>query len=888
MDTLAQLKTLLLGKYAIEREIGRGGMATVYLARDQRHDRPVALKVLSPDLGAVLGVERFLAEIRITANLQHPNLLPLYDSGEAEGLLFYFMPYVDGESLRAKLLREKQLPIDEAVHIAKAVASAIGYAHRHGVVHRDLKPENILLHDGRPLVADFGIALAVSKAGGERITQTGMSLGTPQYMSPEQATGDRPIDGRTDIYSLGAVLYEMLTGDPPHTASTAQALIAKIVSDVPPSTRTTRPHVPAQIDMAVARALEKLPADRWHTVEEFAEALEADRGVVLPAGARTPRTFAPAPSHTEHRRFGRRLRLAAALSLAVVVVATGVLWRLYSRGSDAQSVSFVLEPPSSEAGRTSIGNVAVSPDGKILAFVVASDSASSVYVRRIDEATSRRVQGTEGALFVSFSPSGRWLSVATSDRRLVKTAVDGSSAITLADTAWVWGGATWENEQSLILYGSGLRRISATGGAIRQVTKPRSPPWRQGFAVVAHDGETVVFMDGGPGFTEDDFLAIGSLKTGQYHTTSLLLNRPIGIVDGHIVYVTATGAMMAVAFDARAQRITGDPVRVMEGLLFDVSTAVMSPNGTLVHRRGRWTNHLVLETPDRRTVTLSNVEGHLNWLTSPRFSPDGRRIAAAVQAPRGDTLTSDIWIFDIATRAFSRVSSVGNVNGPEWTPDGRNLVFKSWFFRKAALWLQSADGARPREAVLTFPDGQQPGSATVTPDGRGVIFCGNNFRPGTMDLGFVGFEGQRKPQLIDTSRVCGGRVSVSPDGKWLAYATNDGQGSNVYVGPYKRSGARYRISSNGGLAALWSRDGKRLYYVQPDAADGSGSLFAAQLEVNATGVKVVRQERVTSIAAGSYYDVGPDGSVLRLEPTDGGVQVVVTTNWLPQLRAKLK
>src|SRR3990170_4866043 len=231
MDALAQLKSALEGRYTVEREIGAGGMATVYLARDVRHNRSVALKVLNPELGAVLGVERFLAEIQVTANLQHPNLLPLFDSGEAQGLLFYVMPFVEGESLRARLAREKQLPVDEAVHIAVAVASALDYAHRHGVIHRDLKPENILLQAGQPVIADFGIALAVSKAGGARVTQTGLSLGTPQYMSPEQATGDRSVDGRTDIYSLGALTYEMLAGEPPHVASTAQAIIAKLMTE---------------------------------------------------------------------------------------------------------------------------------------------------------------------------------------------------------------------------------------------------------------------------------------------------------------------------------------------------------------------------------------------------------------------------------------------------------------------------------------------------------------------------------------------------------------------------------------------------------------------------------------------------------------------------------
>lgn len=200
MSVLDKLRTSLSDRYRIERQIGVGGMATVYLARDLRHDRPVALKLLSPELGAVLGPERFLSEIRVTANLQHPNLLPLLDSGEAEGLLYYVMPYIEGESLRARLEREKQMPVAEAVRLAAAVAGALDYAHRHGVIHRDLKPENILLHDDQPRVADFGIALAVSNAGRERVTQSGLSLGTPQYMSPEQATGDRSVDGRTDIY----------------------------------------------------------------------------------------------------------------------------------------------------------------------------------------------------------------------------------------------------------------------------------------------------------------------------------------------------------------------------------------------------------------------------------------------------------------------------------------------------------------------------------------------------------------------------------------------------------------------------------------------------------------------------------------------------------------
>jgi serine/threonine-protein kinase len=232
-DIRNRLKTALADRYTVEREIGAGGMATVYLAEDVKHHRKVAVKVLRPELAAILGAERFLKEIEVTANLQHPHILPLHDSGQVDGFLFYVMPLVESGSLRERLNRETQLPVDEAIEIAKAVASALDYAHRKGVIHRDIKPENILLHDGQPVVADFGIALAVSAAGGTRLTETGLSLGTPQYMSPEQAAADRELDARSDIYSPGCVTYEMLVGEPPFTGPSAQAIIAKVLTEQP-------------------------------------------------------------------------------------------------------------------------------------------------------------------------------------------------------------------------------------------------------------------------------------------------------------------------------------------------------------------------------------------------------------------------------------------------------------------------------------------------------------------------------------------------------------------------------------------------------------------------------------------------------------------------------
>ena len=299
-----RLAAALADRYRIERELGQGGMATVYLAQDLRHHRQVAIKLMRPELAAVIGAERFLSEIRTTANLQHPHILPLFDSGEADGVLYYAMPFVEGESLRDRLTREKQLPIADAVRIATEVASALDYAHRHGVIHRDIKPENILLHDGSALVADFGIALAASKAGGTRITETGMSVGTPHYMSPEQAMGEREITARSDIYALGAITYEMLIGEPPFSGPTAQAIVAKVLTEEPRPLIPRRRSIPAEVEEAVLTALEKLPADRFGSAHEFAASLTAEqtgRRTGARARRRPPRRLRPGAGGSRSR-----------------------------------------------------------------------------------------------------------------------------------------------------------------------------------------------------------------------------------------------------------------------------------------------------------------------------------------------------------------------------------------------------------------------------------------------------------------------------------------------------------------------------------------------------------------------------------------------------------
>ena len=395
-----RVRAALASHYRIERELGAGGMATVFLATDLKHDREVAVKVLRADLAAVLGVERFLGEVKIAARLDHPHILTLIDSGESDGLLYYVMPFVRGESLRARLDRETQLGIDEALSITRQVASALDYAHARGVVHRDIKPENILLHEGVAVLADFGIALAVREAGGNRLTETGLSLGTPRYMSPEQATGDRALDARSDVYSLAAVLYEMLGGESPVTGATAQAMIAKLLTEKPSSLRVVRDTVSVELDAAVQRGLAKVPADRFRSAGELARAADL--------AARAPATGAGVAGRPGRFRPGMIAVAAAVLLLGAV----GAYLALAPRDSRRPFDGAVLATITT-SGRAY--QAVPSPDGSQLAYMEEicdrGICRADLMIREMSgEGVAAIVaEPNMASLPYSWSPDGRWV-----------------------------------------------------------------------------------------------------------------------------------------------------------------------------------------------------------------------------------------------------------------------------------------------------------------------------------------------------------------------------------------------------------------------------------------------------------------------------------------------
>ena len=423
---LANLTAALVGRYRVDRKIGAGGMATVYLAHDERHDRNVAVKVLHEDLGATLGQERFLAEIKTTARLQHPHILPLLDSGSTDadgssrGLLYYVMPFVEGETLRDRLTRERQLPIDDALRIAREAGDALAYAHEHGIVHRDIKPENILLQGGHALVADFGIALAVQQAGGQRMTQTGLSLGTPQYMSPEQAMGEKSVDARTDQYALAAVLYEMLTGEPPFTGATVQAIVAKILNSDPEPPSTIRKMLPAAIESATLTALSKLPADRFADIATFIDALGDSSASVGRATSARARVMTP--------KAGRQRAIAIAGLALGAFIGVGAGWfawhgRPGGAGDNTVTRSYVMEAPS-EALSSGTWDFTFAPNGDLV-YVGPGEAkgTTQLWRKRRSDLHATRISGTTDAHLPFLSPDGKFIAFFT-ERGLQRIAAE--------------------------------------------------------------------------------------------------------------------------------------------------------------------------------------------------------------------------------------------------------------------------------------------------------------------------------------------------------------------------------------------------------------------------------------------------------------------------------
>jgi Tol biopolymer transport system component/tRNA A-37 threonylcarbamoyl transferase component Bud32 len=887
-----RLKVAIADRYLIERELGQGGMATVYLAHDAKHDRKVALKVLRPELAAVIGAERFLQEIKVTANLQHSHILPLYDSGAAEGFLYYVMPYVEGETLRTKLAKEKQLGVDEAITLTRAVAGALEHAHKQGVIHRDIKPENILLRDGDPLIADFGIALAVSHAGGNRLTETGLSIGTPHYMSPEQAMGDRELDARSDVYSLAAMLYEMLTGDPPYTGSTAQAIVAKVLTEKAPWVTSLRDTVPEHVSATIAKALAKLPADRFHSAAQFADALVAPGPVVVPGTRVAPASVVPARA----RLVGRAGWVVAA-GLALVAG-----WLALRPAHPAPVQRYGLALPASQTPEEGFP-VLPSPDGSRIVYVGPSSEGVQLWVKARDQYEATPLPGTVGVTNFTWSPDGQWIAFSLAGQ-LMKIPIVGGAAIPLADTASGNPGIAWLDDGTIVYLQTGgtvLRRVPSTGGpsavafdAQAQVRWPSPLP----------DGHGILFTRC-VSMPSCDIWQL-DLGTGKAH--SVLAGGVLGLFapTGHLVYVRRDGAAFAVPFDVGSGSVSGSAIPVLDSVLVvnDIYPVLgVSPSGTLVMQRGAalsllqryqmiWVDPQGHETPLDTTWTLRFISfgGNAGWA----LSPDGSRLAIGLATEAGD----DIWVKQLPHGAVSRVSYDSAAEyRPRWMPDGRRVMFESNRPGEGAggLYVRAANGTGADSLIRRATGGVYEGA--WSPDAKWLVFRtgGTLGQVGGRDIVGIRPGVDSAPVPVVVTPYDEEAIAISPDGRWLAYESNETGRTEVFLRSFPKTDAgKWQVSNGGGVAPLWAKNGRQLFYV-------SGNRDMMAVTVAAGADPQLGESRVLFHMRDEWYlqdrefytpyDVAPDGRFLMARSITPGSSaqavLIVVDNWFSELRARV-
>jgi serine/threonine-protein kinase len=821
-----RLAAALADRYRIERELGHGGMATVYLAEDLKHHRKVAVKVLRPELVATLGPERFLREIETTASLRHPHILPLHDSGiipaghGTEAVPYYVMPYVEGESLRDRLNREKQLPIEDALQIAREVADGLSYAHSRQILHRDIKPENILLESGHAVIADFGIAKAISAAGGARLTETGLTVGTVQYMSPEQAAGEKDLDGRSDLYALGCLLYEMLAGQPPFTGPTAESIVHQHMVATPPPITQLRPAVPAEVAAALQRALAKTPADRFNPVAQFAGALR------------------PIPGPVVLERWPRRAILLGALVVGLAVAAVAVLLRARGSGEAALPVIGrtiqVTRAPGLEV------DPALSPDGENIAYAAGPTNAMQIYVRQVTGGRPVPLTNNPADNFrwPRWSPDGAQIAYQSNDGIYVVAALGGAPRrVTRTNPVLLrfglgggtpFGGLDWSPDGSRVAWAGGYNGdvvtvVTLSSGDTLTLPAPKaahSPAW-------SPDGRHIAVAAGNPLFV---------FGTGYFGNVS-----PSGI--------------WLVNLDGK------QPTRITSDSTLNVAPQ-WSPDGDLFWisdrdgNRDIYRQHLGASgTPEgapQRVTTGTDAQGI-------SLSRRGGRIAYS-------RLSSYSSIWSIPVPAHGPVSIRGATRmttGNETTedvdvsPDGHWLVFDSDRNGHGNLYVMPVTGGEPRQ-LTTDPAGDYSGD--WSPDGRRIVF--HSFHNGNRDIYTVEADGTGLHQWTsaDDEEL---DADWAPDGETIVYEVIGKQGRHGLGILRLVDGAQQQlIPIPVGDFAHWSPDGRTIVYHSPDGL---------RLRRVDTGADTLLVSNVTDRAEAYYAAWSPDGAKLfYLARTPGG------------------
>jgi eukaryotic-like serine/threonine-protein kinase len=870
--TLQRLATALADRYRIERELGAGGMATVYLAHDIRHERDVAIKVLHPDLGAALGGERFLSEIRTTARLQHPHILPLLDSGEADTLLYYVMPLVRGETLRSRLERERQLPIDDALRIAREVADALQHAHAQGIVHRDIKPENILLQDGHALVADFGIALAVQQAGGQRMTQTGLSLGTPQYMSPEQAMGERTIDARSDVYALGAVTYEMLVGEAPFTGPSVQAIVARVLTEEPRRLTVQRKAVPDGADYAVLRALEKLPADRFESAKAFAEAL---------GNSAAPSSAAKHARPQAHARRHRWSALTVTLTGALLL-STGVATWALLRASDVPR-DIGLEPTAPMGLEGTTRKLAVAHDGSFIIYEAKIGENSQLWWQSLRGGGVRAISGTEGATGMPrLSPDDQRVAfVADGELRIV--GVGGGAARTVARVQDPTGGGWLPSGQIFFADEDGrtLRWVDPENGAARTDA-----------VQLCHNAQALTATHAlcGGGSSKAAYAQSPEQPTVRRYlrrTSSaasagppIMLGSDFRVVDStYLVYMAMDGTLSATRFDSRDSLTVGKSVALVPGVRRAQYSGTgqfdLTDDGTLVYLPG-------INADVGRVVRWSGTEGTVAMKVDPathlRFSPspDGTRLGTVVEGIQ----QQEMRIYDLNSGTFEVVEKGFFLGAPGWSPDGRRIAYRKQEFANPeteTVYLRQLDSPdAPR--VLVRGEYQAREASFLADD---LILLSVNGK----DQHNLLVNPAVSPVHVDTLSLGSYFIALSPDRRWIAYALGGTRG--LLLQPWPALDKRYLIDASGN-EPVWRSPTELLYTVQE-----RGILTVKRVTVNAASANapmgrsevLIADPRFTETPGWSLGRMPGGGIAYVQSPSENlGYYVRVIPNWVRDMK----
>ena len=877
-----------IGHYQIKSLIGAGGMSEVYLAQDTTLGRKVAFKLLPPQFTQDQDrLRRFEREARAASSLNHPNIVTIYEIGQQDDLHYIVTEFIEGRTLRQRMAHAP-MKLRESLDVAIQVASALAAAHAAGIVHRDIKPENVMVRrDGIVKVLDFGLAklterqrdretergrdtfspsLSVSPSLRLSVsTIPGIVMGTPRYMSPEQARG-LEVDARSDIFSLGVVLYEMIAGEAPFIGATSSDVIAAILHTEPPPLASLQPAIPPALDRLVKSCLAKEPDERWQSARDLARELKW----MAEGGSQTAATALPAA------RSKKRAWVWLAAATLVSAIAIGLAAWLFSRApapaSQPPTRFAVSLPPDARMNFLEHPVVAISPDGTRLVYAASNGRHIQLYLRAMDQIEAAPIPGTEGAYSPFFSPDGQWVGF-FANLKMKKVSLRGGAPLDICSVSPVTRGASWATDDTIyfsLSHGGSLRRVSASGGEPQVVTTPDVQKGEGGhlWPEVLPGGKAILFTIRTGGNFDDALIAALITETGEQR---ILLRGGASAhyaATGHLVYARA-GSIMAVTFDPSQLRVTGAPVQVLDGVMIapmsGAAHLAFSSTGALVYVPGRAeaaSNSLLWV--DRRG-TVQPLTNDQRYFLNPSLSPDGQRLAVATV-----DATQDVWVHEFARGTMIRLTVGDSQNwAPVWTPDGKRVTYTSMKIGGLPnlVW-KPADGSGPEEQLMTGNIACFTGS--WSPDGKTLAFTRQEVgdQRANADIWLLSIEGERQSRPFIHSKFIEFAPAFSPDGRYLAYVSDESGRNEVYLQSFPGPGVKRQISTEGGVGPVWARNGRELFYRHGD-------------KVMAVAVTLRPEFSVASPRAlfeGNYFELGRRDSPANYDVTSNGQRFVMIRN----------